>query len=63
MVISGAAPRGAVPRGAVPRGAGLCGAGLCERLRERFGNRIFNMFATTEAGWAAPADRQFRTDS
>ncbi len=32
---------------------------LCERLRERFGDRTFNMYATTEAGWAAmatPAD-------
>jgi acyl-CoA synthetase (AMP-forming)/AMP-acid ligase II/short-subunit dehydrogenase len=43
-VVSGAAPLTAV---------------LCERLRERFGERIFNMYATTEAGWAAmatPAD-------
>jgi acyl-CoA synthetase (AMP-forming)/AMP-acid ligase II len=43
----------------VVSGAAPLTAGLCERLRERFGERIFNMYATTEAGWAAmatPAD-------
>ncbi|BEL04827.1 hypothetical protein Q0Z83_030180 [Actinoplanes sichuanensis] len=40
-------------------GAAPLTADLCERLRERFGDRTFNMYATTEAGWAAmatPAD-------
>ncbi|GIE32984.1 hypothetical protein Ait01nite_060290 [Actinoplanes italicus] len=44
---------------AVISGAAPLPADLCERLRERFGDRIFNMYATTEAGWAAmagPAD-------
>ncbi|MFC4070536.1 SDR family NAD(P)-dependent oxidoreductase [Actinoplanes subglobosus] len=43
----------------VVSGAAPLTADLCERLRERFGERIFNMYATTEAGWAAmatPAD-------
>jgi acyl-CoA synthetase (AMP-forming)/AMP-acid ligase II/short-subunit dehydrogenase len=44
---------------AVISGAAPLPADLCERLRERFGDRTFNMYATTEAGWAAmagPAD-------
>ncbi|MEU4424311.1 SDR family NAD(P)-dependent oxidoreductase [Actinoplanes sp. NPDC024001] len=44
---------------AVVSGAAPLTAGLCERLRDRFGDRTFNMYATTEAGWAAmatPAD-------
>jgi acyl-CoA synthetase (AMP-forming)/AMP-acid ligase II/short-subunit dehydrogenase len=44
---------------AVISGAAPLTAELCERLRERFGDRTFNMYATTEAGWAAmatPAD-------
>ena len=44
---------------AVISGAAPLTADLCERLRERFGDRTFNMYATTEAGWAAmatPAD-------
>jgi acyl-CoA synthetase (AMP-forming)/AMP-acid ligase II/short-subunit dehydrogenase len=44
---------------AVVSGAAPLTADLCERLRDRFGERIFNMYATTEAGWAAmatPAD-------
>ncbi|MEU4164328.1 SDR family NAD(P)-dependent oxidoreductase [Actinoplanes sp. NPDC026670] len=44
---------------AIVSGAAPLTADLCERLRERFGERIFNMYATTEAGWAAmatPAD-------
>lgn len=43
----------------VVSGAAPLSPGLCERLRERFGDRTFNMYATTEAGWAAmatPAD-------
>jgi acyl-CoA synthetase (AMP-forming)/AMP-acid ligase II len=43
----------------VVSGAAPLTADLCERLRERFGDRTFNMYATTEAGWAAmatPAD-------
>jgi acyl-CoA synthetase (AMP-forming)/AMP-acid ligase II len=44
---------------AVVSGAAPLTADLCERLRDRFGDRTFNMYATTEAGWAAmatPAD-------
>lgn len=44
---------------AVISGAAPLDRDLCERLRERFGDRTFNMYATTEAGWAAmatPAD-------
>jgi len=44
---------------AVVSGAAPLSADLCARLRERFGDRTFNMYATTEAGWAAmatPAD-------
>ncbi|MBO3737546.1 SDR family NAD(P)-dependent oxidoreductase [Actinoplanes flavus] len=44
---------------AVVSGAAPLDAGLCRRLRERLGDRTFNMYATTEAGWAAmatPAD-------
>ncbi|WP_152628957.1 AMP-binding protein [Actinoplanes utahensis] len=40
-------------------GAAPLTADLSARLRERFGDRTFNMYATTEAGWAAmatPAD-------
>jgi acyl-CoA synthetase (AMP-forming)/AMP-acid ligase II/short-subunit dehydrogenase len=43
----------------VVSGAAPLTADLCERLRDRFGDRTFNMYATTEAGWAAmatPAD-------
>ncbi|GID91333.1 hypothetical protein Adi01nite_07450 [Amorphoplanes digitatis] len=43
----------------VVSGAAPLTADLCERLRERFGDRTFNMYATSEAGWAAmatPAD-------
>jgi acyl-CoA synthetase (AMP-forming)/AMP-acid ligase II/short-subunit dehydrogenase len=43
----------------VVSGAAPLTADLCERLRERLGDRTFNMYATTEAGWAAmatPAD-------
>ena len=32
---------------------------LCQKLLERFGDRVFNLYGTTEAGWAAiagPAD-------
>ncbi|GAA0473831.1 hypothetical protein GCM10009531_79760 [Actinoplanes capillaceus] len=44
---------------AVISGAAPLDRDLCGRLRERFGERTFNMYATTEAGWAAmatPAD-------
>ncbi|HST83714.1 MAG TPA: SDR family NAD(P)-dependent oxidoreductase [Kineosporiaceae bacterium] len=44
---------------AVISGAAPLTAELSERLRDRFGDRTFNMYATTEAGWAAmatPAD-------
>ncbi|MEJ3749707.1 SDR family NAD(P)-dependent oxidoreductase [Actinomycetes bacterium KLBMP 9797] len=44
---------------AVLSGAAPLPAALGERLREVFGDRVFNMYATTEAGWAAmatPAD-------
>ncbi|WP_197725369.1 SDR family NAD(P)-dependent oxidoreductase [Actinoplanes sp. OR16] len=44
---------------AVVSGAAPLSPSLGERLRERFGDRVFNMYATTEAGWAAmagPAD-------
>jgi acyl-CoA synthetase (AMP-forming)/AMP-acid ligase II/short-subunit dehydrogenase len=44
---------------AVISGAAPLTPDLCERLRDRFGDRTFNMYATTEAGWAAmatPAD-------
>ncbi|MBG0565473.1 SDR family NAD(P)-dependent oxidoreductase [Actinoplanes aureus] len=44
---------------AVVSGAAPLSPDLCERLRDRFGDRTFNMYATTEAGWAAmatPAD-------
>jgi acyl-CoA synthetase (AMP-forming)/AMP-acid ligase II len=44
---------------AVVSGAAPLTAELGERLRERLGDRTFNMYATTEAGWAAmatPAD-------
>ena len=44
---------------AVLSGAAPLSAELCERLRERWGDRTFNLYATTEAGWAAmatPAD-------
>ncbi|MEV6305401.1 SDR family NAD(P)-dependent oxidoreductase [Actinoplanes sp. NPDC051861] len=44
---------------AVVSGAAALTPDLCERLRERFGDLTFNMYATTEAGWAAmatPAD-------
>ncbi|WP_125802522.1 SDR family NAD(P)-dependent oxidoreductase [Actinoplanes sp. ATCC 53533] len=43
----------------VVSGAAPLTADLCERLRDRFGDLTFNMYATTEAGWAAmatPAD-------
>ncbi|MEU4690375.1 SDR family NAD(P)-dependent oxidoreductase [Actinoplanes sp. NPDC023714] len=40
---------------AVVSGAAPLSAELCGRLRERFGDRVFNMYATTEAGWAAMA--------
>jgi acyl-CoA synthetase (AMP-forming)/AMP-acid ligase II/short-subunit dehydrogenase len=43
----------------VVSGAAPLTPGLSERLRDRFGDRVFNMYATTEAGWAAmasPAD-------
>ncbi|MET8150818.1 SDR family NAD(P)-dependent oxidoreductase [Actinoplanes sp. NPDC049668] len=43
----------------VVSGAAPLTADLCERLRDRFGDRTFNMYATSEAGWAAmatPAD-------
>jgi acyl-CoA synthetase (AMP-forming)/AMP-acid ligase II len=43
----------------VVSGAAPLTADLCERLRDRLGDRTFNMYATTEAGWAAmatPAD-------
>jgi acyl-CoA synthetase (AMP-forming)/AMP-acid ligase II/short-subunit dehydrogenase len=43
----------------VVSGAAPLTAELCERLRERFGDLTFNMYATSEAGWAAmatPAD-------
>ncbi|MFC7531741.1 SDR family NAD(P)-dependent oxidoreductase [Actinoplanes sp. GCM10030250] len=43
----------------VVSGAAPLTADLCERLRERLGDRVFNMYGTTEAGWAAmatPAD-------
>jgi acyl-CoA synthetase (AMP-forming)/AMP-acid ligase II/short-subunit dehydrogenase len=43
----------------VVSGAAPLTAGLCERLRDHFGDRTFNMYATSEAGWAAmatPAD-------
>ncbi|GIF69229.1 hypothetical protein Ais01nite_72640 [Asanoa ishikariensis] len=44
---------------AVISGAALLPAHLSDRLRELFGDRVFNMYATTEAGWASmatPAD-------
>lgn len=43
----------------VVSGAAPLPADLCERLNERLPGRLFNMYATTEAGWAAmatPAD-------
>ncbi len=43
----------------VVSGAAPLTADLCERLADRLGDRTFNMYGTTEAGWAAmatPAD-------
>ncbi|MGW3810002.1 class I adenylate-forming enzyme family protein [Micromonospora sp. NPDC005113] len=40
---------------AVISGAAPLPAELGERLRGLFGDRVFNMYATTEAGWAAMA--------
>ncbi|OLE22743.1 MAG: hypothetical protein AUG44_24175 [Actinobacteria bacterium 13_1_20CM_3_71_11] len=44
---------------AVVSGAAPLPASLVDRLREAFGDRVFNLYGTTEAGWAAiatPAD-------
>ena len=44
---------------AVVSGSAPLSADLCARLREIFGDRVLNMYATTEAGWvtiASPAD-------
>lgn len=44
---------------AVITGAAPLSPDLCRRLGERFGDRVFNLYGTTEAGWAAiagPAD-------
>jgi acyl-CoA synthetase (AMP-forming)/AMP-acid ligase II/short-subunit dehydrogenase len=44
---------------AVVSGAAPLPASLVDRLREVFGDRVFNLYGTTEAGWAAiatPAD-------
>lgn len=44
---------------AVITGAAPLSPALCQRLLERFGDRVYNLYGTTEAGWAAiagPAD-------
>lgn len=44
---------------AIVSGAAPLSPALCQRLLDRFGDRVFNMYGTTEAGWAAiagPAD-------
>ncbi|OLB75404.1 MAG: hypothetical protein AUI14_21145 [Actinobacteria bacterium 13_2_20CM_2_71_6] len=40
---------------AVVSGAAPLSPDLCARLREVFGERVFNLYGTTEAGWAAIA--------
>lgn len=44
---------------AIVSGAAPLPPALCRRLLDRFGDRVFNLYGTTEAGWAAiagPAD-------
>jgi acyl-CoA synthetase (AMP-forming)/AMP-acid ligase II len=43
---------------AVVSGGAPLPADLAERLREIFGDRVFNLYGTTEAGWAAIATPQ-----
>jgi short-subunit dehydrogenase len=43
---------------AIVSGAAALRPELVDRLRERFGDRVFNLYGTTEAGWAAIATPQ-----